>query len=186
MATLTRRAKNEKQLTAVKEITGTYKNIFVFEMCPVRTRTLHDMREVLRDTSKIVFGKKSVLKKGLSSHKEEFLNSLTANTFLVFTNEQSTEIIEKLKNFNVEKTECLVPSGLLKINNVAAPTVIKKDLLKFGLNVTEKNGHLFLEEEKTLDEESDAKLIKMLKLNTSHMNIVPKYVFENGKYKKMN
>lgn len=184
-AVVSKREKNEVHYTKVKECLSKYNQIVLFEMNPVRTKVLHRMREMTRDATKIIFGKKSIIKKALEGADENFLKCMTANTFLMFTNEESSRMIDVVMKHNVAASEKLIPKGILRINNVAAPTVIKKNLDKLNLTTKEKNGMLILENDITLDTERDKKLIKLLKMDDSSINIRPLCIISNGNYQKI-
>merc|ERR1711915_46421 len=125
MVVASKRAKNEIHFKRFQENQQKYANMIIFEMSPLRTKILHDLRDSLRNVAKITFGKKSVMKKVLNAYKDEFKNALTANTFIVFTDADSKSIIGEAMKFNREKTEKIIPSGVLKVQNATAPTVIK-------------------------------------------------------------
>ncbi|ELQ76027.1 60S acidic ribosomal protein P0 [Trachipleistophora hominis] len=185
MVAVSKKEKNAVHYTKIKECLGKYNQIILFEMNPVRTNVLHKMREVTRDTTKIIFGKKLIIRKALKDVDDDFLKCMTANTFLVFTNEDTSKIVDVILKYNVASSEKLIPKGILKINNVAAPTVIKKNLDKLNFVTKEKNGVLMVENAVELDTEKDKKLIKLLRMDDISINIKPLCVISNGNYQKI-
>ena len=104
---LSLKQKNLSHFTKIKENLSTFKNIYVFEMKPFKTRILHQIREKIKsDSSKIVFGKKTVIKKAFdileSSGDRKYLDLLTANTFLLFTN-QERDLLPQILSFNKKR-----------------------------------------------------------------------------------
>lgn len=181
---VSKRDKNEKHFTQIKESVSRYKSMIIFDMLPVRTKLLHTLRETMRDGSKIVFGKKTIIKKALKDHSKEFLDSLTKNTFIIFTNQQTDSIIKTVIGFNKEKKPKSLTKGILKANNQPVPTVLKKNLQQLPL--IEVSGQLHLQSDFVLDDVEHHQLIKLLKLTDDHVSIAPLYLYENGQYAKLN
>lgn len=181
---ISKRDRNEKHFTQIKDSVSKYKSMIVFDLAPVRTKLLHTLRETVRDNSKIVFGKKTIIKKVLKDHNKDFLNCLTKNTFVIFTNQQSDIIIKTIIGFNQPRKPKFLSKGLLKINNQPAPTIFKKNLQQLPL--TELSGQLHLQSDFPLDDTKHKQIIKLLKLTDGHVNIVPLYTYEDGQYIKHN
>ncbi|KRH95267.1 60S acidic ribosomal protein P0 [Pseudoloma neurophilia] len=181
---VSKREKNEKQLLTIRETQSSYKSMIICDMEPVRTKLLHLLREKFREHSKIIFGKKTLLKKAFEKHDKQFTAALTANTFVIFTNFDTNSILETLTSYNKEKSVKIIKAGILQINNKPINTTLRKNLIEF-IPVYEENGHLKINEDFVLDEKKHKKVIKLLKMDDEHMQIKPLYIFENEKYTKI-
>lgn len=185
MVVVSKREKNNVHFAKIKETFEKYNQVVVFEMDSVRTRTLHSIREEIRDSSKIIFGKKTVIKKALKDVNGQFLNSLTANTFLVFTNEDIDKIVGVVTKYNIEKSVKVLSKGVLKIKDAPVPTVLRKNLELLNLTTKEKNGVLVLEKDVELDEVKDKKLIRLLKMDDLSVCLKPLCIIKEGNYQKI-
>lgn len=185
MVVVSKRHRNDVHFTSVKDSLDKYNNVILLEMNPVRTKVLHKLRESMRNTAKIIFGKKTIIKKVFKNINENFLKLITANTFLVFTNDDWKRTIETIVEHNTEETQKIIRKGVLMTGNQPAPTVIKKHLDSLNLITKEQHGTLFLENDVQLDNQKDKKIIKLLKMDDTSMSIKPLCVLEDGKFQKI-
>eukprot|EP01097_Dermamoeba_algensis_P005091 TRINITY_DN3247_c0_g1_i1.p1 TRINITY_DN3247_c0_g1~~TRINITY_DN3247_c0_g1_i1.p1 ORF type:complete len:241 (-),score=46.46 TRINITY_DN3247_c0_g1_i1:225-947(-) len=191
----------EKIVRELREAADQYKNVLVFEVCNMRTKSLQNLRTEYPG-SRFFFGKNRVLALALGRTPEEEIKPnlhllskhLTGNVGLFLTNDDSEEITKQFQGIqeqvyaragHVCETEIMVKSGPL--TQFAHP--LEPHLRKLGLPTALKNGVIHLLKDYYLSQIGEtltpekAKLLELFEHKIATFELRPLCVWSNEEVK---
>lgn len=186
--------KKQKQSKAtfndnIRTLYKTYTHTLLVHSQLFRTSSIHTLRDTLRATSKVLFGKHKHLIRALESvnpKMKELTSKFTSNCFLIFTNDgdlppkiESMQIEDFIRAGDTLKERVVLKKGVLDIDIKG----LEVHLRSMNVLCSLRDGKVFVEEDYVIDDvvnSNDAKILKVLGMKDVTMKMKVIGGFENN------
>ncbi|KAF7684738.1 50S ribosomal protein L10 [Astathelohania contejeani] len=181
--------KRDSEFEKIKELYKSYKTVMMVDMKGIQTTHLQELKHIMKKDAKITVTKKRIYLKAIENKKlNDFMTNCTANTFLLFSNNNFTELVKKLSKIklisylnkgDICSKAITMDKGVVIKDNAPLPTHNYKKLRSAGIPVR-LDGNIILDDKYELISKGDvvdtkmANILKVLgyKLNEISFKVI--------------